>query len=376
MRRRRIVLPFALAAVLGSYCVYNWYAARRPYQWSGTVEARSISVGSRIGGRVKEVLVHEGDRVRDGQPLLVLETGDLDAQRVQAEGQLAQAQAALEKARAGARPEEIAQAKARAAQAVAQYDETRAGARSEDIAAARARLEAAESNAQKATADAARTEKLAKGGAVSEQELDAARATMRSAVADRDAQKQSLDELVNGTRREQIAQAAARAQEQTAAARLTEAGTRIEDIRAAEAQVTAANGRLDQINADIEELTIRAPRAARVESLDLRPGDILGPNAPAATLLEDDQLYVRVFVPETRLALIQVGRDLPIYVDAFPDRAYQGTVERIADIGEYTPRNLQSVDDRADYYFATRINLKTGRDQLKAGMTAFVRVPK
>ena len=130
------------------------------------------------------------------------------------------------------------------------------------------------------------------------------------------------------------------------------------------------------MNVLIGELTIKAPRPARIEALDLRPGDILSPNATAATLLEDDQLYVRIYVPETRIGRIHVGDEVPITVDSFPDRAFKGVVEHINSVGEYSPRNLQTADERADQVFATRIGLREGKDDLRAGMAAFITVPR
>src|SRR6185295_10451160 len=102
-------------------------------------------------------------------------------------------------------------------------------------------------------------------------------------------------------------QALSREREARANFKLTVAGSRTEDIKAARAGVDAAQGRLDQVKITLDELTIKTPRASRVESLDLRPGDILAPNASAATLLEEDQLYVRIYVPETLIGKIKVG---------------------------------------------------------------------
>ena len=138
----------------------------------------------------------------------------------------------------------------------------------------------------------------------------------------------------------------------------------------------AARGRVEQIQVLIDELTVKAPREARVESLDLRPGDILAPNAPAATLLEDDQLFVRIYVPETRIGHIAIGAEVPITVDSFPGQAFKGVVEHINSVGEYSPRNLQTADERADQVFATRIGIREGRDKLRAGMAAFIKVPR
>src|SRR4051812_3290303 len=131
---KRVIPLLLLVAIAGVYVWYQRYLSGRPFEWAGTVEARSISVGSRTGGRVAKVLVQEGDRVAPGQVLLELEHGDLDAQHAGAAAQLAQAMATLDKLKAGARPEEIAQAQARTAQATAQLQETRKGSRVEEIA--------------------------------------------------------------------------------------------------------------------------------------------------------------------------------------------------------------------------------------------------
>lgn len=372
----RRILPVVLLVVIGAaYFGYKRYLAHRPFEWAGTIEARAVTVGSRAGGRIKQVLVREGDRVQAGQPLVVLEAGDLEAQRAMAAAQLEQAQAAYDKLQAGARPEEIAQANARATQASAALAETRKGARSEEIAAAEARLAQAQAQVDKAQLDADRAHKLVASQAIAKAEADAADTALKTAKAQRDAQAHVVDELRSGARAEEKAQAAARAQEAKAAAQLVQAGARVEDLRAGQAQVAAAKARVEQLDVLIGELTIKAPAASVVESLDLRPGDILAPNAPAATLLEADQLYVRIYVPETQLGHIHVGDQIPVSVDSY-DRTFKATVEHINSKGEYSPRNLQTADERANQVFAVRVNLIEGKDQLRAGMAATVQVPR
>src|SRR5262245_24491430 len=102
--RARIIPLLAIGLLALSYAAYRLWRAHQPFEWSGTVEARTITVGSRAGGRIKAVLVREGDRVKAGQALLELEPADLPAQRLQAQGALDQAQATLEKLEKGARP--------------------------------------------------------------------------------------------------------------------------------------------------------------------------------------------------------------------------------------------------------------------------------
>ena len=374
--RTRLILPVLVLAALAWYGWYRWRLAHAPYEWSGTVEAHTIALGSRAGGRVQKVLVKEGDRVKPGDVLVTLEPGDWPAQLQQAQAQLAMMQATLDKLKAGARPEEIAAAKARAQTAQAALQETTAGARPEEIAAAADRLAAQEVAVARAQKDAERLHKLAASGAAVPADVDNADLAVRAAIAQRDGLAHQLDELKNGTRREQVAQAAARAAEQRASERLVVSGSRVEDIRAAEAQVQGAQGKVDQIRTMIDELAIKAPVAARVEALDLRPGDIVAPNLAAVTLVEDDQLYVRIYVPETQLGHIAVGREVPIQVDSFPDQTFRGVVQHINSVGEYSPRNLQTADERADQVFAARVGILSGGDRLRAGMAATITVPR
>jgi HlyD family secretion protein len=373
----RRLLPLILVLLgVAAYVGYRIWVSRQPFEWSGTVEARTMAVGSRTGGRVKDVLLKEGDRAEAGQALVVLEPGDLDAQKLVAQAQLDEAQAALDKLKAGARPEEIEEAKARAQTAESALVEAQHGSRAEEVAGARARLAAAQVALDKAQLDDDRSKKLLAEGAVPQAEVDTADATLRGAVAQRDALVQALDELVHGVRTEEISQAATRALEARANAKLVVAGSRVEDIRTGQAQVDAAKGHLDQVVVLLDELVVRAPRAARVETLDLRPGDILAPNATAAILLEDAQLYVRIYVPETQIGYARIGAEVPVYVDSFPDKAFAGVIEHIDSEGEYSPRNLQTADERANQVFATRVGLSNGVGTLRAGMAAFIRVPR
>ena len=378
---RIVIVLMIVASAVGAYAYYSRYQADKPYEWYGTIEARTISVGSRSGGRVQEVRVREGDQVEAGQVLLILEPGDLHAKLLQAEGQLAEAQARAALLRAGARPEEIAEARARSAEARASVSEARAGPRSEDIAAAKARLEASQARLEKATIDVERARKLEKQGVIARNEADAAETAVRVAAGEREADRQALDALIRGTRPEQVQQAEARANAAAAAAKVVESGSRAEDLRAAEARVTAARGSLMQVQTEIDELTIRAPRAARVEALDLRPGDILAPNATAAKLLEPDELFVRIYVPETQLGHVRPGLEVPISVDSYPGRSFPGVVESVSEQGEFTPRNLQTADERANQVFAARIRIDASGNGgasavLRAGMAAAVRVPR
>ena len=85
---------------------------------------------------------------------------------------------------------------------------------------------------------------------------------------------------------------------------------------------------------------------------------------------------MRIYVPETHIGHIKIGQEVPITVDSFPGKTFHGVVEHINSVGEYSPRNLQTADERADQVFSTRIGIRDGREQLRAGMAAFITVHK
>ncbi len=258
---------------------------------------------------------------------MVLEKGDLPAQRLQAEGQLEQAQGALAKV----------------------SSQHLSSARRAEIAGAQARLQAEQATLEKTRLDDDRMRKLLASGAATRADAENAALALRNSTAQVAALRAGLEQLLHGTP---------------------------QDVKTAQGMVDAAKGRVQQIDVMLDELTIRAPRAARVEALDLRPGDILAPNATAVRLLEPDQLYVRIYVPETQIGHIHPGMTVRISVDSFPGRTFAGRVESVAGEGEYTPRNLQTADERADQVFAARVRIEQGMDVLRAGMAAFVQVPR
>jgi HlyD family secretion protein len=335
-RFRRALLLLIVAVV--SYAGYTIYDHRKPHEWSGTVEAKSISLGSRAGGRVKDVLIHEGALVKKNEPLVVLEAGDLEARKMIAQADIDAAEAFLQKLSNGARPEELSQAQAR-------------------LNEAKAATASAQSIAGQQYAELNRGKSLHATGAISQAEQDARAAAARASGAN-------------------AMQASARIQEASAALKLITGGTRDEDLRAAKANVESAKGRYAIIQNQIDELTIKSPVEARVESVIIRPGDILRPDSVALTVLEESQLFVRIYVPETLMGRLTIGQQVPIYVDSFPKRSFTGTVEHINTVGEFTPRNLATPDERANEVFAARIALKDGHSDLRAGMAAFIKIKK
>jgi multidrug resistance efflux pump len=338
----------------------GWFRHDDALQGSGTVEARDIRVGSKIGGRIDKVLVREGDTVQAGQVLITFDDKELLAS-------LAQTRAAAEKAQRGYRPEEIAEARAAAAQAKAEYDQRKNGYRQEDIAAAQAELDRASADEVRARLDDQRYQALAEKDLVSKQQRDSAEANWKMAVAQKENAQHKLDELQRGYRPEEIASAEARYRQTEATLEKLERGNRREDVEAARAAFAYDEARF-------RERQVVAPSAATIEVLDVRPGDLIPPNTPVATLLERDQIYVRIYIPETIIGRVHVGQKADIRVDSFPNQVFHGVVEQINQQAEFLPRNVQTREERVHQVFGVKVRIDDSSQHVLAGMAADVKL--
>ncbi len=343
-----------------------------PLVFSGTIETREIRVGSKVGGRVTEVLVEEGQEVKAGQTLVRFDIAELLAQRQQLEARIAQQRARLERLERGARPEERAQARAATEAARANLEAVRNWPRPEEVAQARATLAAAEAELSNAEAVYQRMQRLHTSGDISQHEYDAAKFRLENLRARRDAEKKRLDLLLAGSRPEDIRAAEERYRQAQAVEELILAGPRREEIADARAQLAEAEARLAQLNVQIAEGEVRAPSDAMVEVVSVRPGDLLAPNQSVAKLLERHQIWVRIYIPEPQLGLVKVGQRARIKVDTFRNRTFDGIIEQINLQGEFTPRNIQSRDERNHQMFGVKVRIDNKEGLLKSGMAAEV----
>jgi HlyD family secretion protein len=361
MNRKRILIILIGAAVLAATALYaSWFHRDTALHGSGTVEARDIRVGSKIGGRIDKVLVREGDSVQPGQILLTFDDKELQAA-------LEQSRANAAKAERGYRPEEIAEVRAAAEQAKADYELRRHGYRKEDIDAAQDDLERAKADEIRTHLDFDRYDALAKKDLVSKQQRDTAEANWKMALAQREMSQHKLEELQRGYRPEEIASAQARYQQAQATLEKLERGNRREDVELAKAAYAYDQARY-------RERQVTTPSAATVEVLDVRPGDLIAPNTPIATLLERDQIYVRIYIPETEIGRVQIGQKAEVRVDSFPKEVFNGAVEQINQQAEFLPRNVQTREERIHQVFGVKIRIDDPSGRVRAGMAADVKL--
>ena len=360
MNRKRLLLILVTGGLLAAAAYsMRWFRRDTGLQGSGTVEARNIRVGSKVGGRIDKVLVREGDSVEPGQVLVMFDDKELEAT-------LSQMRAAAEKAERGFRPEEIAEARAAAAQAQAEYEQRRNGYRQEDIEAAKADFDRATADEIRTHLDFQRYDALAQKDLVSKQQRDTAEANWKMALAQKQNAQHKLDELRKGYRPEEIAAAEARYRQTQATLEKFEKGNRREDVDVAKAALALEEARY-------RERQVTAPSAATVEVLDVRPGDLIAPNTPIATLLERDQIYVRIYIPETQIGHVQLGEKAEIRVDSFPHQVFNGVVEQINQQAEFLPRNVQTREERVHQVFGVKVRIDDTSRRVRAGMAADVK---
>jgi len=309
-------LASGLAALLAAAC--SGPGGDAPLVAHGSVEARQVRLASRTGGRVLRVLVDENDRIEPGQPLVEIDVAELEAQR-------AQARAAVDEA--AARERLLVR-----------------GAQREDVVAARKALEAARIRADAARRDLRRAEQLRAGEAAPDQSVEDARAAVdlaRSEVAARLAQ---LQKVVGGARAEELAAAAA------ARAR--------------------AEGALAAVEDRLRDRVIEAPLAGTVLHRLVEPGEVVRPAAPLLVIGDLARPYLDVYVPEPRVAEARLGAPVEVRADALPARPLRGSVAHVASEAEFTPKNVQTAEQRARLVFRVRIEVEDPEGLLHPGMPA------
>jgi multidrug resistance efflux pump len=225
------------------------------------------------------------------------------------------------------------------------------------IAEQRAAIDAAKAQLAKGIAGP-RREEIAKAAAVAAND-ERARARIAALYRAGIASKQMLDD------------AATKARTSADDLRILQEGTRKEDLAALRAQVEQQQRRLDILLKQRAETEVESTVTGVVQSFPLRPGDIVAPNQTVAEILEESQLWVRVYVPETQLALVHVNQPVRVRVDTFPNRWFTGHVASVSSQGEYTPRNIQTRAQRIEQVFGVKILVDPNRN-LHAGMAAEV----
>lgn len=324
--KKPLIIAIAVAILTGAAGI-GWRLAHPPESdklvFHGNVDVRQVSLSFDGAGRVKEMRAEEGDHVKAGSVLAVLDTTDLALQAAQAQAQIDVQQQAWLRLRSGARPQEVAQARSRLA--AVQADATRAQQDAE-------RLQSIFNNTQ--------------GRGVSAQELDRARAALDVAGANVMEQKEAL--------------------------RLTEAGARQEEVAGAAAQLKAAQAQLALLQHQIAQGELKSPADAVVRSRLLEPGDMATPQRAVFALSLTQPKWVRVYVSETDLGRIRPGMAASVTTDSDPAHPVSGKIGYISSVAEFTPKAVQTEELRTSLVYEVRVVVDDQGDVLRLGQPVTV----
>ena len=313
LRKTAIVLAILIAVVAVAWFALSRFQATADdgllASGNGRIEATEVDVATRLGGRVTEILVHDGEFVKAGQLLARMQVDGLRAQRDEAFASLQRARHAVAAARA-----EVA-------------------LRQSDVAAMEALIAQREAELDAAQRRLARSETLAKDGAASRQDLDDDRARVRAARA---------------------TLAAARAQAEAARAAVTAAEAQ---VIGAGSGVAAAEATVARIDADIADSELEAPRAGRVQFRLAQPGEVLAPGGKVINLVDLSDVYMTFFLPETVAGRVALGGEVRLVLDAAPQYVIPAAISYVASTAQFTPRTVETASERQKLMFRVRAQI-------------------
>lgn len=289
---------------------------------SGNVEVTEINIGFKFPGRVIELTADEGRKVRKGEKLAIIDSDELSIQVLQSRAYLDEARARLGEVEAGSRPQELEQARA-------------------DVSYAGAEL-------SKAGKDYERADLLFRNGAISAQQMDTAKRTYEVAVSQHRKAVEGLSLVKEGPRKEVIKAASNR-------------------VSQAEAALKAAEKRLD-------DATIYASADGVILRKNVEAGETVSAGVPVYTIGDLEHPWIKVYVKEDKLGLVKLGQKAEITVDSYPGKVYEGTVTYISSEAEFTPKNVQTREERVKLVFGVKVSVKNLNDELKPGMPADVKI--
>jgi HlyD family secretion protein len=376
-----------IASYLGTFVSCAACAGSNGDMFSGTVQAPSAAVGSPVAGRVTAVLAQDGQRLRAGQVLVRFDDVQLRAELENARHAAAAAGAALADLRAGARAPDLARANDQARQARETFENAnlsqsrQAAILRAVLAAARAQYADAVTAAKEAHTDAIRARSLFASGDSSGQQRDTAdtleqrtRAQVNAAEAAVQNAQAQLEQATRVTLPRTAAAARAAYDAAQNAYRSIAAGSRPDAIRQAAASLAATESSVARARARLSDTIVRAPADGVVSALDLHVGDLVAPGSAVATIDEDGEPFVRIYVPQSILGRVRVGERVAVQPDSQPAVSLGGTVEAVDAQAQFTPQSVQTADDRATLSFGVKVRIHDREHRVFGGTTATVRV--
>ena len=381
---KRLVVLILIAAVgVGGFFLYrNYHAAPSDrILVSGNIELEQVNIGFKTAGRVIERTVDEGDKVTKGEVVARLDKDQLMRQRDREVASLAEAQASLDASRTGLEMQtETSAADMEARQAdlttsQSRLSELKKGSRPQEIAEATAAVASAQSDYDHARKDWDRAQSLHKDDDISTSQFDQARSRLDSADANLKAAKEREALVKEGSRSEDIDQANAQVLKASAGIKSSKASAldikrREEDVVAKQADIEREKAQIALIDSQLSDTTATSPITGVVLVKSVDVGEVVAPGTAILTVGDIDHPWLRAYINETDLGRVKLGSKVRVTTDAFPGKVYDGKVSFISSDAEFTPKQIQTTEERVKLVYRIKIDVDNPQHELKSNMPA------
>jgi HlyD family secretion protein len=370
-------LVLILAVILAAGFLVWWFLIRQPpiphniIALSGRIEGDDSSVAAKTSGRIREIRVREGDNVKAGDVIALLDDEQAVAREQQAQSALREADARLMRSQ-----QQISVLQEQLKQARLTVDQARLDAEGRvrqaeaQVATAEANLSQAQASYEQARYDAEKFSRLAKSGDVSERQGKQARTTAEAQAA----VVESARKQVAATRgaltaaRANLENPPIRSSQATAVQKQTAQAQ--SDVQAAASDADRARGQVKEAQANRSDLTIIAPFDGTIATRTAEPGEVVAPGTPIVTMIDLSKIYLRGFVPEGDIGRVKLGQPAHVYLDSDPKGPIDAVVSRVDPEASFTPENTYFREDRVKQVVGVKLLITNPNGAAKPGMPA------
>lgn len=381
MKRFRVVLILLVLAAGGG--AWYWYSGRmnttNNIQVSGNLELTQVDLSFKTAGRMTELAVREGDFVKKGDLIAKLDSAQLEQQLLRDQAAVASAQSSLQQLQtsieyqAATIDSDISTRRAELAQAQAKLDELNAGSRPQEVQEAQSAVADAKAWNDQAKSDWERAQTLFSREDISKSQYDQARAKLDSTAAQLRQAQDRLGLVTEGPRKEEIAGARAQVARsqgavQTAEANRIDLRRKREELAARKAEIDRTRAQVGMTQTQIADSTIVAPIDGVVLVKSAEAGEVIAAGTTIVSLGDLAHPWLRAYINETDLGRIKLGGKVQLSTDSYKGKTYEGRISFISSEAEFTPKQIQTKEERVKLVYRIKIDVDNAHQELKNNM--------
>jgi len=381
MKRFRVVLILLVLAAGGG--AWYWYSGRmnttNNIQVSGNLELTQVDLSFKTAGRMTELAVREGDFVKKGDLIAKLDSAQLEQQLLRDQAAVASAQSSLQQLQtsieyqAATIDSDISTRRAELAQAQAKLDELNAGSRPQEVQEAQSAVADAKAWNDQAKSDWERAQTLFSREDISRSQYDQARAKLDSTAAQLRQAQDRLGLVTEGPRKEEIAGARAQVARsqgavQTAEANRIDLRRKREELAARKAEIDRTRAQVGMTQTQIADSTIVAPIDGVVLVKSAEAGEVIAAGTTIVSLGDLAHPWLRAYINETDLGRIKLGGKVQLSTDSYKGKTYEGRISFISSEAEFTPKQIQTKEERVKLVYRIKIDVDNAHQELKNNM--------